>query len=55
MNENRIERTVEREMNRLDREYMHGMLDEDAYDREVKELEKWACEEYRILKAKNRC
>lgn len=55
MSENRIERTVEREMNRLDREFMDGMLEEDAYDSEVKELEKWAREEYRILKAKNRC
>lgn len=45
--EDQIERIAEREMNRLDREYMKGMLSEAKYKAEVAELEKWCREEYR--------
>jgi Ni,Fe-hydrogenase III large subunit len=47
MTEAEIERVVEREMNRLDRELLSGSITQEEYDHEVVQLEKWATEEYR--------
>lgn len=46
LSEDKIERAVEREMNILDRLLMRGVLTQDDYEREVRELDAWARAEY---------
>jgi hypothetical protein len=51
MTEEQIERTCEREMNRLDRELMSNSISQEEYDHEVMLLDKWAQEQYRQNKS----
>jgi hypothetical protein len=46
MTEDQIERAVERQMNALDRAFMGGDMDREAYDAEVKALDDWAEDQY---------
>lgn len=46
LSEDKIERAVEREMNILDRLLMRGVLSQDDYEQEVRELDAWARAEY---------
>lgn len=45
MNEDQIERWVERHMNALDRQLLSGSITQEEYEEEVLQLEKWAREE----------
>jgi hypothetical protein len=54
MTENQIERHVEREMNLLDRAYTNGEIEDHQYEIEVRSLECWARDQYRIMKKRNR-
>jgi hypothetical protein len=47
MTEDKIERRVERAMDRLDARLMSGRLSQAEYDREVVILDKWASQQYR--------
>lgn len=47
MNEDQIERWVERQMNALDRQLLSGSITQEEYEEEVLQLEKWAREEMR--------
>ena len=47
--ENRIERSVENSMNRIDKEFMEGGLSHAEYDLCVDELCRWAREKYAEL------
>lgn len=47
MTEDMIERVIEREMNRLDKELLSGSITQEEYDCEVAELDKWSREELR--------
>jgi len=49
MTEEQIERTAEREMNRLDRELMSNALTQEQYDIEVSLLDKWAQQQYKEM------
>ena len=40
-NEAKIEQLAEREMDKLDRQFMNGKLSREQYDREVTKLDKW--------------
>ena len=46
MTEDQIERIVEREMDKLDRMLTNGLMTNEEYDQEVKELDMWARDEY---------
>ena len=46
MTEDQIERIVERQMTNLDRQLTKGMITQEEYDQEVKELDMWARDEY---------
>lgn len=46
MTEDQIERSVERAMNRLDRELGRGHITEEEYDKQVYELDIWAERQY---------
>ena len=46
MTEAKIERTVENQMNHLDRKLMNGTLEQHLYDIKVEELNSWANEQY---------
>jgi hypothetical protein len=48
--EDQIERIAEREMDRLDREYMSGVLSKYRYDKEVRALDRWVREELKKYK-----
>lgn len=49
MTEDQIERRVEMIMDSLDARLMSGSLSQSEYDQEVKRLNDWAEEQYRIL------
>lgn len=40
--EDRIERIVELEYNQLDKRLMNGLIDQDQYDHEAREIDEWA-------------
>lgn len=42
-----IERIVERQMDKLDLQYTKGMLTNEEYEAEIRELDIWANDEYR--------
>lgn len=50
LNEDQIERAVEREMNMLDRLLMSNAISQKQYDQEVKDLDHWAKEEYKYIR-----
>lgn len=50
MTEEQIERRAEREMDRLDKQLLSGALTQAEYDEEVRELDRWAREEYRAAR-----
>lgn len=37
-----IERIIELEYNQLDKQLRNGLIDQDQYDEEARELDKWA-------------
>lgn len=45
--EDKIERIVEKEMDRLDKLLTGGYLTQEQYDEEVQELDDWASEQYK--------
>ena len=47
INEDKIERAVERKMDILDDRLMNGQLTQQQYDREVRELDRWARKQYK--------
>lgn len=47
MTEDQIERIVERQMDKLDQQLTKGMLTNEEYEDEVRELDNWARDEYR--------
>jgi len=47
INEDKIERAVERKMDILDDRLMNGQLTQQQYDREVRELNRWARKQYK--------
>lgn len=49
MTEDRIERIVEREMNKLDNLFLNGGISLETYDEEVAALDKWANRQYDAL------
>lgn len=49
-----IERIAELEMDRLDKALLNGMLSDDEYDVEVKEIDIWVKESYADLKRGNK-
>ena len=46
LTERQIERIVEREMDKLDRQFMNGKLSREQYEYEVFILDKWASQQY---------
>ena len=52
MTEDQIERIVERQMDKLDRQYTKGMLTEQEYNQEVIELYQWARDKERLSRAR---
>jgi len=50
--ERRIERIVELEYDQLDKKLTKGIIDQDQYDEEAKEIDKWAREMYYDLETK---
>jgi len=52
MTEDQIERIVEREMDKLDQQLTKGMLTNEEYEDEVRELDNWARDEYRQSRAR---
>ena len=49
MTEDQIELKVEREMDKLDRKLIDGLITQTRYDLEVDELERWADRQYQQL------
>jgi hypothetical protein len=49
MSEEKIERQVESKMDSLDRQLMSGRLSQREYDQKVKDLNKWAEQQYELL------
>lgn len=49
MNEDQIERAVERKIDAIDKRYMRGDLSTSAYEAEIKAVDKWAALELRDL------
>lgn len=49
MTEDQIERTVERQMDRLDRQLMAGTINQTDYDRCVEVIDEWATEAHMAL------
>jgi hypothetical protein len=47
MTEDKIERIVELEMDKLDQQLTKGILTNEEYEDEVRELDNWARDEYR--------
>lgn len=47
MTEDQIERIVEREMDKLDRQLTKGMITNEEYEDEVNELDNWARDAYK--------
>lgn len=45
--EDKIERIVELEMNKLDKLLLDGHINEETYEMEVKELDNWANQTYK--------
>jgi hypothetical protein len=52
MTEDQIERIVERWMTNLDRQLTKGMITQEEYEQEVKELDKWAMDMERNYRAR---
>ena len=52
INEEYIERIVERQMDKLDLQYTKGMLTNEEYEAEIRELDNWANDEYRKSRAR---
>jgi hypothetical protein len=52
MTEDQIERIADRTMDRLDRELSRGIIDQQTYDLEVRELDRWCLDEYRQARAR---
>lgn len=50
--ERRIERIVELEYDQLDKKLTNGIIDQDAYNEEAREIDKWAREMYYDLEMK---
>lgn len=50
LSEYKIERAVEREINILDRLLMRGLIEQEDYDQEVKEINAWADAEYKYTR-----
>ena len=42
LTEQQIERRVERHVDHLDRVFMDGQIDQDTYDKAMRELHEWA-------------
>lgn len=40
--EDRIERIIELEYDQLDKRLMNGLIDQDQYDHEAREIDEWA-------------
>ena len=51
MNEDQIERRVERFVDVLDRAFMRGDIDQQTYDREIVIIDKWASQQLRHAEA----
>jgi len=52
MTEDQIERIVERAMDKLDLQYTKGMLTNEEYEVEIRELDNWANDQYRQSRAR---
>lgn len=52
MTEDQIERVVERQMDKLDRMLTKGILTNEEYEDEVRELDNWANDAYRQSRAR---
>lgn len=52
--EERIERTVERETNRIDQQFINGKLSLEQYTAECRRIDEWATEQYQALAPKFR-
>ncbi len=52
MTEDQIERIVERWMDNLDRQLTKGLMTNEEYEQEVKELDKWAMDMERNYRAR---
>jgi hypothetical protein len=50
--ERRIERIVELEYDQLDKKLTKGIIDQDQYDEEAKDIDQWAREMYYDLETK---
>ena len=53
MNEDQIERIYEREMDRLDEDFVSGKMTRQEYDIECKDLNHWVTEAYHSLRNPN--
>ena len=51
LTENQIESTVERVIDKLDRQLLTGKLTQQQYDQEVHIIDKWAIQQYEYAKA----
>ena len=54
MTEDRIERIVEREMDKLDKLFLNGGISIERYDEEVAFLDRWASRQYENLYHSNK-
>ena len=52
MTEDQLERIYEREMDKLDRSLVKGLISQDEYDAEVLELDNWVRDQYRKTRAR---
>ena len=52
MTEDQIERIVERQMDKLDLQLTKGMLTNEEYEAEIRELDNWANDAYRQSRAR---
>ena len=49
LSEQQVEAIVEKQMDRLDKQFMSGKLSQQEYDREVAALDKWASQQVQLL------
>jgi hypothetical protein len=52
MTEDQLERIYERQMDNLDRQLTKGMLTQNEYDLEVRELDNWILDQERKVRAR---
>ena len=52
MTEDQIERIAERWMDNLDRQLTKGMITQEEYEAEVKQLDEWCKDEYRQARSR---